>query len=121
MGIIKMDEWLKRHTYIVCGTLERAKSRMLWDIYKLPPFRWKTNASLLRITGPEVYQYVSVYQVLHSFDAVSDVDLFELDDTCSTIPKDELKEVIDVLYKSRMKTDRDKQRVEWLKEHDWGL
>ncbi len=116
-----MDEWLKRHTYIVCGTLERAKHRALWDIYKLPPSHWEMQTSLLRIVGPEVYQYVSVYQVLHSFDAVSDVDLFEPDDTCSTIPKDELKKVIDVLYKSRMKTDRDKWRVKWLKEHDWGL
>lgn len=121
-----MDEWLKRHTYIVCGTLERAKFRMQWDFYQLPPFHdvpdvWKTYASKLRIVGPEVYQYVSVYQVLHSFDAVSDVDLFEIDTTCSKLPKDELKKTIDVLYKSRVKTDRDKQHVQWLEEHDWGL
>lgn len=126
LEIIKMDEWLKRHTYIVCGTLTRAKVRMQNDFYEMPQFQnvpdiWKVYKSRLQIVGPIIYQYTSVYQVLHYFDRVDNVDLFELDTTCSEIREDELEEAIHVLYQARMKTDRDKQRVQWLKEHDWGL
>lgn len=121
-----MDEGLKRHTYIVCGTLIRAKVRMQNDLWQMPQFQnapdaWKVYKTQLKIVGPVVYQYTSMYQVLHYFDGVDDVDLFELDSTCSQMHEDELKEVIHVLYQARMKRDRDKQRVQWLEEHDWGL
>lgn len=96
------------------------------DLREMSQFRnvpdaWKVYKSRLQIVGPVVYQYTSVYQVLHCFDGVNNVDLFELDATCSEMCEDELKEVIHVLYQARMKTDGDKQRVKWLKEHDWGL
>lgn len=122
-----MKEWLKFHTYVVCNTKRSAKGQMIEDYwYYCQRFGWKNfinmNRSKLRIESKhKVRQYVSVQQFLHYFDRVDDVDLFELDTTCSEIHEDELKETIHVLYQARIRTDRDKQRVKRLEEHDWVL
>lgn len=120
-----MDEWLKRHTYIVCGSLNRAKVRMKYDLeqqwkFHNVPEAWKVYPSKMKIVSDlEIYRYISTYQVLHYFDAVDDVDLFELDDTCSLLPKDRLKTVIEALYSARTPRSRELRRVKWFEEHDY--
>lgn len=122
-----MDEWLKRHTYIVCSSVAIAKYRMQSDMDQLWKFtdahdKWKVYISTLEITGRlEVYRYVSIRQVLHYFDGVDDVDLFEIDSSCSNFSEDELKNAIEILHRAHTLHDRNRMRVKWLEEHEWGL
>lgn len=122
-----MDEWLKRHTYIVCSSVAIAKYRMQSDMDQLWKFtdahdKWKVYISTLEITSRlEVYRYVSIRQVLHYFDGVDDVDLFEIDSSCSNFSEDELKNAIEILHRAHTLHDRNRMRVKWLEEHEWGL
>lgn len=104
-----MGEWLKHHTYIVCGTKQQASQRMEMDWFYSPKFQhdihhWDKYSSKLCIVGKdEVYQYVSVRQVINGFDGIDDVDYFELDASCSHFPKDYLISVISMLHSAGMK------------------
>ena len=96
-----MDEWTKQHIYIVCATKRWALGQMVIYYRSLPEFTrkyMKINRSKLTIScESRVRQYVSVYQVLHSFDGVDNVDHFGFDETVSNYKTEDIIKCVKIL------------------------
>lgn len=123
-GISKMDEWLKQHTYIVCSTKLMAKGKMIddWNHFsriQLYKPLWHIHRSQYKIDNPaHVYKYVSLYQVLHSFDGIDNVDEFRIDESASFSSLSDTKKAVEILCNAGVKRYiRSQQRFDWEREH----
>lgn len=117
-----MDEWLKMHTYIVCSTKSIAKAKMIDDWNSFPRIKllWNIHYSQYKIDNSwQVYKYVSLYQVLHYFDGIDNVDKFRIDESASSYSLSVIKKAVEILGNAGKKRDiRSKQWAEWCREND---
>lgn len=120
-----MDEWLKMHTYIVCSTKSIAKAKMIDDWNSFPRIQlckslWNIHYSQYKIDNLwRVYKYVSLYQVLHCFDGIDNVDEFRIDESASFYSLSDTKKAVEILGNAGKKRDiRSKQWTEWCREND---
>lgn len=121
-----MDEWLKMHTYVVCSTKSIAKAKMIDDWNSFPRFQldkslWNIHYSQNKIDNPwQVYKYVSLYQVLHYFDGVNNVDEFRIDESASFYSLSDTKKAVEILGNAgKTRNDRSKQWSDWCRENSY--
>lgn len=124
VGMVKMDEWLKKHTYVVCSTKLFAKGKLIddWNSFsriQLDKSLWHIHRSQYKIDNPfHVYKYVSLYQVLHGFDGVDNMDEFRIDESASFSSLNDTKKAVEILCNAgKIRDTRSKQRFDWDREH----
>lgn len=116
-----MDEWLKSHTYVVYSNKQWALSAMV-DYYRYHAVYMgepiKINRTKQMISSEfRIRKYVSIYQVLHYFDGVDNVDYFELDSDACNNKTDDIVKCVQILKRAGVRrTERTKQREKFLSQ-----